>query len=50
MKDIQQEAIIFDTYYFMKPPIADEKPEIPPAGGSDILIIAYSFESVINHC
>lgn len=29
MKDIQQEAIFFDMYYFMKPPVAGEKPEIP---------------------
>jgi len=44
-KDIQQEVFFFDMYYLMKPPIAGEKPEIPPAGGSDILIIAYSFEA-----
>jgi len=30
MKDIQQEAIFFDMYYFMKVPGAGEKQEIPP--------------------
>lgn len=30
MKDIVQDAIFFDMYYFMKPPAANEKVEIPP--------------------
>jgi polygalacturonase len=30
MKDIQQEAIFFDAYYFMKAPGVGEKQEIPP--------------------
>jgi polygalacturonase len=29
MKDIVQEAIFFDMYYFTKPPVAGTKPEVP---------------------
>jgi polygalacturonase len=29
MKDIQHDAILFDMYYFMKPPAANQKIEIP---------------------
>lgn len=30
MKDIVADAILFDMYYFMKPPGQNEKPEVPP--------------------
>ncbi|MBO9202899.1 MULTISPECIES: glycoside hydrolase family 28 protein [Niastella] len=30
MKDIVQDAILFDMYYFAKPPAAGEKVEVPP--------------------
>jgi polygalacturonase len=30
MKDIVNDAILFDMYYFMKPPAENEKPVVPP--------------------